>query len=62
MTVPFRMDGDVAKLQVDVDGYKVSVTVHPKPGAAITTEDADVILTEAMRRFPQRIRDPEPLR
>jgi hypothetical protein len=60
--VPFRMDGDVAKLQVDVDGYKVSVTVHPKPGVKITTEDGDVILTSAIGHFPQRIRFPDPFR
>lgn len=61
MTVPFRMHGKLATLEVDVDGYKVTVTVHPKPGKTITTEDADVILTSAMAHFPQRARFPEPL-
>jgi hypothetical protein len=62
MTVPFRMAGDVATLEVDVDGYTVTVSVEPKPGTKITTEDADVILTSAILHFPQRARFPEPLR
>lgn len=61
MTIPFQMDGKIATLQVDVDGYKVTVTVHPKPGTTITTEDADVILTSAVAHFPQRVRFPERL-
>jgi hypothetical protein len=62
MTVPFRLIGDTATLEVDVEGYKVVVSVKPKPGAKITTEDADVILTSALPHFPQRARFPEPLR
>lgn len=54
MTVPFRMVGDVARLEVDVEGYKVTVTVEPRPGATLTTEDADVVLTNAIMHFPQR--------
>jgi hypothetical protein len=61
MTVQFKMHGKQAKLEVDVDGYKVTVTVHPKPGTTITTEDADVIIRHAMGSFPQRTRFPEPL-
>jgi hypothetical protein len=61
MTFPFEMHGKLAKLEVDVDGYKVTVIVHPKPGSTITTEDADVIITNAMGHFPQRTRFPEPL-
>lgn len=62
MTVPFIMIDNLATLEVDVDGYKVTVSVKPKPGTTITTEDADVILTSALPHFPQRIRFPEPLR
>jgi hypothetical protein len=53
---------NVATLEVDIDGHKVTVSVKPKPGTTITTEDADVILTSAVGHFPQRIRVPEPLR
>jgi hypothetical protein len=56
MAVSFEMHGKLATLEVDVDGYKVTVTVHPKPGTTITTQDADVILTNAMAHFPQRVR------
>jgi hypothetical protein len=56
MTVPFRMVGAVARLEVDVEGYRVTVTVEPRPGATLTTEDADVVLTSAMIHFPQRAR------
>jgi hypothetical protein len=61
MSVPFRLIGNQAELEVDVDGHKVRVAVVPKPGTKITAEDADVILTSAMGAFPQRIRFPEPL-
>jgi hypothetical protein len=61
MTIPFQMHGKVATLEVDVDGYTVSVTVRPKAGTTITTEDAEVILTSAVAYFPQRARFPEPL-
>jgi hypothetical protein len=61
MTVPFQMIGNLATLTVDVDGYKVTVTVEPRAGRSLTTEDADVILTNAMMHFPQRARFPERL-
>ena len=61
MTVPFQIHGKLATLEVAVDGYKVTVTVHPRPGTIITAEDADVILTSAVAHFPQRVRFPEPL-
>ena len=35
--IPFRMIDDIATLEVDVDGYKVTVSVKPKPGTTITT-------------------------
>jgi hypothetical protein len=62
MTVPFQLQDNVATLEIDVEGYKVTITVQPKPGMTITTEDADVILTSAIPHFPQRVRFPEPLR
>jgi hypothetical protein len=61
MTVPFGMHGELAILEVDVEGYKVTVMVHPRPGTTITTEDAEVILTSAVAHFPRRARFPEPL-
>jgi hypothetical protein len=61
MTVPFRLQDNIATLDVDVNGYTVTVTVQPRPGTRITTEDADVILTSAMPHVPQRARFPEPL-
>jgi hypothetical protein len=62
MTVAFQMVGNAAELEVDVEGFKVTVTVEARPGHSLTTEDADVILTSAMMHFPQRARFPEPLR
>jgi hypothetical protein len=57
MTKQFRMqDNGSAKLNVEIDGYTVTVTVEPPRGTEITTEDADVILTGAMGQFPQRVR------
>jgi hypothetical protein len=61
MTVAFQMTGNVAKLEVDVEGFKVTVTVETRPGHNLTTEDADVILMNAMMHFPQRARFPERL-
>lgn len=61
MTVPFEMHGKIATLEVDIEGYKVTVTVHPKPGTTITTEDAAVILANAAGHFPSCVRFPEPL-
>jgi hypothetical protein len=52
---------NVAKLEVDVEGFKVTVTVETRPGHNLTTEDADVILMNAMMHFPQRARFPERL-
>jgi hypothetical protein len=61
MTKPFEMHGNVAKADVDVGGYTVSVTVRPKPGTTITTEDAAVIFTRAIGYLPHSIaRFPEP--
>jgi hypothetical protein len=62
------MIDDIATLEVDVDGFKVTVSIKPKPGTTITTEDAettedaDAILTSALPHFPHLIRFPEPLR
>jgi hypothetical protein len=57
MTKQFRMqDNGSAKLNLEIEGYTVTVIVEPPTGAEITTEDADVILTRAMGHFPQRIR------
>ncbi len=57
--VPFLMNGKVAELEVDVDGYKVTVTVDPPRGVDMTEDDAAVILTNAMPHFPQRLRFPD---
>jgi hypothetical protein len=61
MTVPFRIEGNAAMLEVAVNGFKVLVSVVSPHGPAITIQDAEVILTNAIPHFPQRIRSPEPL-
>ena len=59
MTIPFQMHGKHAVLDIDVDGYRVTLTVHPRPGTEISTEDAELILTSAVAYFPQCARFPE---
>lgn len=62
MTKSFVVDGNVAELKVDLDGYEVMVKVTPPRGATITVDDASVVLTRAIPYFPQLARFPEPLR
>jgi hypothetical protein len=50
------MVGDVATLEIDVDGNKVIVSIEPKPGTKITVRDAEVIFTSAVGHLPQRKR------
>jgi hypothetical protein len=62
MTTLFRINGNIATLEVTVDGYKVTVHVEPKSGPNITADDAAVILSSAAGEFPSLARFPEPLR
>ncbi len=54
---PMQIQKNVARIERDADEYHIVVTVERRGAEAITQEDAEIVLTEAVPRlFTQRCR------
>ncbi len=53
MTQPLIVSGNTARLDMEVNGYRVTVTVTPVAGKPLDQRTAALALTKAMPEFPQ---------
>ena len=56
MTQAFTVQHKATTLSVNVDGYRVTVSVESITGDTVTQEEAAIALTKAISEFPQRVR------
>jgi len=50
----FKIEGNIARIDVDNDGHRVTVTVERKDGGRITESEATLAYSEVLPLLPQR--------